>query len=99
MKKTLMKLVVLAGTIGALTFVGGCSKNQKKSAVVGTLIGAGLGAGIGGLVGKNVGGALIGAGVGGISGAIVGNAIAENEESCHVTDCKKSGCCSCTAKK
>ena len=93
MKKTLVRLVVLASTIGALTFVGGCSKNQRKNTVVGTLVGAGLGAGVGGLIGNSLGstatGVAVGAVAGGATGAAIGYSAADDEDSC----CKgKSHC-------
>jgi hypothetical protein len=96
MKKTLVKLVVLAGAIGALTLVGGCSTKKQRGTAIGAGVGALAGAGVGGLIGKNAGGALLGAGLGGIGGALIGNAVTEDEECPVHTDCRK---CSCDCKK
>ncbi|MEI7580667.1 MAG: glycine zipper domain-containing protein [bacterium] len=99
MKKTLLKLVVLAGAIGALTLVGGCSTKKQKATAIGAGVGALAGAGVGGLIGKNVGGALLGAGIGGIGGALIGNASVDDEDDSCCTAKKECSKCSCDCKK
>ena len=97
MKKTLLKLVLLAGAIGALTLVGGCSTKKQRGTAIGAGVGALAGAGVGGLIGKNAGGALLGAGLGGIGGALIGNAVSDDESECSAhQDCSK---CSCHCKQ
>jgi len=88
MKKTVIKVVVLAFAAGALTFVGGCSEKQKRSTLIGSMAGVGLGGLVGGLIGKSAGSALAGAAIGGVAGGSVGAAVgADDADNCRA--CRK----------
>ena len=69
MLKDYLTILVLAGFVCGVVFVGGCETDAQNTALLGTAIGAGVGA----LAGGDTDGALVGAAVGGGVGYVAGN--------------------------
>ena len=64
-----LTVLVLAGFVLGIVFVGGCETDAQNTALLGTALGAGVGA----LAGGDTESALVGAAVGGGVGYIAGN--------------------------
>lgn len=71
-----MRLIALAVVASSLTFLIGCTKQEKT--ISGVLIGAGTGALVGSALG-NTGGGIAGAAIGGVAGGLIGNSMGNNK--------------------
>lgn len=70
-QRSVAKISFFVVLFAASLVLGGCSKKQKKRALIGAVLGAGAGAGIGAAAGGGSG-AGIGAAIGAVTGGAIG---------------------------